>query len=152
MSEFEGKVAVVTGAAGNLGAALSAALARAGSRIALLDRDEDALARARSDLPQGADAEIFVTDLIDPAAVRSTVAAVEQHFGRIDILANVAGGFTMGPALADTDDATWDFMMDLNARSVFNMCRAVLPLMQKTAASGSGGRIINVSARHSARP
>jgi NAD(P)-dependent dehydrogenase (short-subunit alcohol dehydrogenase family) len=147
MSEFEDKVAVVTGAAGNLGAALSAALARAGSRIALLDRDEDALARARSDLPQGADAEIFVTDLIDPAAVRSTVAAVEQHFGRIDILANVAGGFTMGSALADTDDATWDFMMDLNARSVFNMCRAVLPLMQKTAASGSGGRIINVSAR-----
>lgn len=147
MTEFEGKVAVVTGAAGNLGVALSAALARVGSRLALLDRDEGALAHARSDLPQGGDIGIFATDLTDASRVNATIAAVHEQFGRIDSLFNVAGGFTMGPAVTDTDDATWDFMMDLNARSVFNMCRAVLPLMQRAAANGGSGRIINVSAR-----
>jgi len=143
MSEFHGKVAVVTGAAGNLGSALCTRLARNGMRIALLDHAEDALIHAKAALPEGTDAETVVVDLIDPASVAAAVEAVRARFGRIDLLANIAGGFKMGPELHDTDDATWNLMMDLNARSLFHMCRAVVPLMRE---AGSG-RIVNVAAR-----
>ena len=58
----------------------------------------------------------------------------------------IAGGFTMGPPLHETEDKDWNFMMDLNARSVFNCCRAVIPHMLE---QGSG-RIVNISARAAA--
>ncbi|MGD8274505.1 MAG: SDR family NAD(P)-dependent oxidoreductase, partial [Thiohalocapsa sp.] len=90
-----------------------------------------------------ADAAHFVVDLLDPGSVQRCVEAVRGRFGRIDILANVAGGFAMGPTLDETDDATWDLMLDLNARSVFHMTRAVLPLMR----AAGFGRVVNVAAR-----
>jgi NAD(P)-dependent dehydrogenase (short-subunit alcohol dehydrogenase family) len=143
MSEFQGQVAVVTGAAGNLGTALCRKLAEAGASIALLDRDAEAMAQQQAQLPQATDAASFTVDLLDPASVQGTVEAVHKRFGRIDLLANVAGGFAMGPPLDETDDATWDLMLDLNARSVFHMARAVLPLMR----AAGYGRIVNVAAR-----
>jgi NAD(P)-dependent dehydrogenase (short-subunit alcohol dehydrogenase family) len=143
MSEFEGKTAIVTGAAGNVGSAVCQALAAKGTVLAMLDLDEEALASAQAALPAGSTAATFAVDLIDPSSVAAAVDAVMQRFGRIDILANVAGGFAMGPPLQETDDKTWNLMMDLNARSVFNMSRAVLPIMQ----AAGRGRIVNVSAR-----
>ncbi len=143
MSEFQGQVAIVTGAAGNVGTALCHKLAAAGAGLALLDRNTEAMARVLKELPQGTDAASFAVDLLDPASVTTTVQAVQERFQRIDILANVAGGFAMGPTLDETDDATWNLMLDLNARSVFHMARAVLPLMR----SAGYGRIINVAAR-----
>lgn len=143
MSEFQGQVAVVTGAAGNLGTALCRRLAEAGASIALLDRDAEAMAQQQAQLPQATDAASFTVDLLDPTSVQGTVEAVHKRFGRIDLLANVAGGFAMGPPLDETDDATWDLMLDLNARSVFHMARAVLPLMR----AAGYGRIVNVAAR-----
>lgn len=158
MSEFHGRVALVTGAAGNLGSAVAEAFALAGARLALMDVNEEALALLTADLPISngdpdsgrdsgraghADIACFVTDLIDPQSVTQSVDAVRARCGRIDILANIAGGFTMGPPLHETDTTTYDRMLDLNLRSVFNMCRAVVPLMLEQG----GGRIINVSAR-----
>lgn len=143
MSEFQGQVALVTGAAGNLGTALCQKLAAAGATVALLDRDTDAMMQHIDSLPAGSTAVSFGVDLLDPASVAGAVTAVNERFGRIDILANVAGGFAMGPTLDETDDATWDLMLDLNARSVFHMTRAVLPLMR----AAGYGRIVNVAAR-----
>lgn len=143
MQEFEGKLVVITGAAGNVGRAVAAAFAAGGATLALLDRDTDGLAAARAGLPDESRVETFATDLLDPEAVAATVTAVTSQLGGIAVLANVAGGFTMGPPLHETSDRDWDFMLDLNARSVFNMARAVVPGM---LASG-GGRIVNVSAR-----
>lgn len=143
MSEFQDQVAIVTGAAGNLGAVLCQALADRGARAALLDMNQSALTEQRKRLPPGTHSEAFPTDLIDPVSVQRTVRAVRERFGRIDLLANIAGGFRMGPPLQQTDDDTWNLMMDLNARSLFNMCRAVLPIMHEAGA----GRIVNVSAR-----
>lgn len=143
MSEIQGQVAVVTGAAGNLGTALCQKLAETGASIALLDRDAEAMAQLVGQLPDGTEAASFSVDLLDPASVQGTVKAVQERFGRIDFLANVAGGFAMGPTLDATEDTTWDQMMDLNARSVFHMVRAVLPLMR----SAGYGRIVNVAAR-----
>jgi len=143
MKELQDQVAVVTGAAGNIGTALCQALAERGVKLALIDIGDEALAELQVKLPRDLETETFPTDLIDPASVTRTVDAVHSQFGQIDILANIAGGFAMGPPLQETDDDTWNRMMDLNLRSIFNMCRAVVPLMQ---ARGSG-RIVNVSAR-----
>ena len=141
MSEFTGKVAIVTGAAGHLGQAVCQALAAQGALIALLGRHQDRLEAARSHL--GVESASFAVDLVDPQGVERTIAAVLDRFGRIDILANIAGGFTMGPPLHETSDQDWELMMDMNARSVFNACRAVIPRML----AGGGGRIINIAAR-----
>lgn len=146
MYSFDAKVAIVTGAAGNLGRAVAGAFATQGARIALVDLDARAIETVRSEMPAGSEAAVFVADLIAPESVTDMVERIEARFGRIDILANVAGGFVMGPPLHETDDRDWDFMFDLNARTVFNCCRAVLPRML----AAGGGKIINVSARAAA--
>ena len=140
MSELTGKVAIVTGAAGNLGRAVCQTLAARGASIALLGRDAESLEATRAGLGESA---AFAVDLIDPQGLEQTVAAVRARFGRIDILANIAGGFTMGPPLHQTSDQDWDRMMDMNARSVFNACRAVIPHLLGLG----GGRVVNIAAR-----
>jgi NAD(P)-dependent dehydrogenase (short-subunit alcohol dehydrogenase family) len=143
MSDLQDKVVIITGAAGNLGRAVSKAFAAAGAKVALLDLRDDTLQQAAGALPEDSQPFTCAADLIDTDAVSNAVERVLSHYGRIDCLANIAGGFTMGPPLHQTPDKDWDFMMDLNARTVFNTCRAVVPHM---LASG-GGRIVNVSAR-----
>jgi NAD(P)-dependent dehydrogenase (short-subunit alcohol dehydrogenase family) len=142
MGQLNDQVAVVTGAAGNLGRALCAALLEQKAKVAMLDVSADRLAQASQALPAGESAT-FVLDLLSASEVGQTMTAVQEQFGRIDILANVAGGFAMGPPLHETDDATWDRMLDLNLRSVFHCCRAAIPIM---LAQGAGA-VVNVSAR-----
>jgi NAD(P)-dependent dehydrogenase (short-subunit alcohol dehydrogenase family) len=143
MSEFEGKVVMVTGAAGNLGAAVAASFAALGARLALLDHSAERLARTRDDLDLPSPTLLLPTDLTSTDSVAAAADRTVAQLGRVDVLANIAGGFTMGPALHETDDEDWDLMMRLNARSVFNTCRAIVPHMLRQGA----GRIINVSAR-----
>jgi NAD(P)-dependent dehydrogenase (short-subunit alcohol dehydrogenase family) len=143
MSEFEGKVVMVTGAAGNLGAAVAASFAALGARLALLDHSAERLARTRDDLDLPSPTLLLPTDLTSTDSVASAADRTVAQLGRVDVLANIAGGFTMGPALHETDDEDWDLMMQLNVRSVFNTCRAIVPHMLRQG----GGRIINVSAR-----
>lgn len=147
MNEHRQRVVLITGAGGNLGRAVAAAFAADGASLALLDRNAAAIEETITACRGQAAARAFATDLIDPAAVESAIAAVMASFGRIDVLANIAGGFTMGPLVQDTADRDWDFMMNLNARTVFNTCRQVIPRM---LAQG-GGRIVNVSARAAAQ-
>ena len=84
-----------------------------------------------------------MTDLLNAEAVADLAGQIHERFGGVDILANIAGGFTMGPPLHETSDKDWDFMLDLNARSVFHTCRALIPAMLRRG----GGRIVNISAR-----
>lgn len=143
MSEFQNRVTIVTGAAGNVGRAVASAFAARGARLVLVDINEDALDAAGTGLPDNAPVLAVTADLIDPDSVSNAVERALAHYGRIDVVANIAGGFTMGPPLYETPDDDWDLMIDLNARSVFNVCRAVVPHML----GHGGGRIINVSAR-----
>jgi NAD(P)-dependent dehydrogenase (short-subunit alcohol dehydrogenase family) len=147
MQRFQGKAALVTGAGGNLGRAVAQALAREGAAIALVDLKPASLNETRASLGAAVDCLAVPADLIQPESVSDMTRRVLAHFKRIDILANVAGGFTMGPPLHETDDRDWDFMMNLNARTVFNCCRAVIPHMLE---QGSGA-IVNVSARAAAQ-
>ena len=132
MSEFEGKSVVVTGAAGALGSVVANLFLREGASVTGLD-----IVEVEAGFP------MLVADLTDLESARQAVLKV----GRVDVLANIAGGFTMGDSVADTSDDTWDFMMNLNARTVLNMTRAVVPLMR---AQGRG-KIVNIGARNGLR-
>ena len=144
MSEFNGQVAVITGAAGNLGRATAKAFAAKGARLALFDQDAARLKSCVDDLPEKTTGvAAMVVDLFDQGSVDRAVQETLEKFGRIDVLTNIAGGFIMGRPLYETSDSDWNLMMNLNARSVMHACRAVVPhLLQH-----GGGRIINVAAR-----
>ncbi|MDE0453623.1 MAG: SDR family NAD(P)-dependent oxidoreductase [Gammaproteobacteria bacterium] len=128
MNDFNGKRVVVTGAAGVVGRAVADAFHLANADVTGID-----IVEAESPYRS------IVADLIDPEDARR--AAGEA--GHIDVLANIAGGFTMGETVAETSDETWDFMFNLNARTVLNMARAVVPGMRDRGA----GRIVNIGAR-----
>lgn len=128
MNDFSGKRVVVTGAAGVVGRAVADAFHLANADVTGIDIVE-------ANTPYRS----IVADLIDPDdAARAADAA-----GHIDVLANIAGGFTMGESVTETSDETWDFMFNLNARTVLNMARAVVPGMRNHGA----GRIVNIGAR-----
>jgi NAD(P)-dependent dehydrogenase (short-subunit alcohol dehydrogenase family) len=102
MQRFKGKVAIVTGAAGNVGQAVALALAREGASLALADRNESALRETEASLGVDVNSLSIPTDLIKPESVSDMTHRVLSHFKRVDVLANIAGGFTMGPPLHET--------------------------------------------------
>jgi NAD(P)-dependent dehydrogenase (short-subunit alcohol dehydrogenase family) len=129
------RTVMLTGAAGNLGRAVAGAFAATGANLVLLDLK-------RGDLQDG-ERQLFITaDLLDAQSVAAAVAKAVQRFKRIDVLCNIAGGFRMGPPVHETSDKDWDFLFDVNARTVLNMSRAVVPVMLE----GRGGKIVNVGA------
>jgi len=134
------KTVFVTGAAGNLGRAIAAAFEARGANLALVGRTKESLAAAL-----GAESErrLFVAaDLLDQATLDSAVQLARSRFGRIDVLCNIAGGFRMGSPVHETSDADWDFLMDINARTLLHAVRAVVPQML----AAGGGKIVNVGA------
>jgi len=139
MSQFKDKVVLVTGAAGSLGKAVVAAFAEQDAKVLLLDINDDVLKNA---FPQSSAANRLGVNLMDPAAVMAAVNKSTTGAGRIDVLVNVAGGFRMGPSVHETPADMWDLMLNLNATSVVNVARAVVP---KMLAQG-GGKIVSVAA------
>jgi NAD(P)-dependent dehydrogenase (short-subunit alcohol dehydrogenase family) len=138
--DFANEAVVVTGAAGNLGRAVARAFASRGARLFLVDQRLDVLEKA-----YGAenDRQAFgATDLLDQPQTDLAATRAMERFGRIDVLCNLAGGFRMGEAVHETSDATWSFLMDINARTLLGAVRAVVPHM---LAAGRG-RIVNVGA------
>ena len=138
---FENQVVVVTGAAGALGSTTAELFFRAGANVALVDISFAKLTHPR--WKHAKNVGLFETDLTDVNSVNNTVAQIIQRFGQIDCLANVAGGFKMGPMVHETSVADWDFMLNLNSKSVFLMCRAVIPHMLEK----KKGKVVNVAAR-----
>ncbi|MEO8249553.1 MAG: SDR family NAD(P)-dependent oxidoreductase [Burkholderiales bacterium] len=136
----EQRTVMITGAAGNLGRAVASVFHDQGARLALLDRvPETLLTEFGGDTP---DRLLISANLLDRAEVDAGIAMAVAKFGKIDVLCNLAGGFRMGEAVHETSDQTWDFLFDLNARSLLNMARAVVPQMIE----GGGGKIVNVGA------
>lgn len=129
VQDFAGRVVVVTGAAGALGSAVAAHFVHRGATVAGFD------------VVEGDD--IIACDLFDQSSCQNAVDLVLEKHQKIDVLANVAGGFAMGDTVHETTAATWDLMHKLNTGSVVHMAAAAVPAMVK---SGSG-KIINVAAR-----
>ena len=140
MSEISGRIVVITGAAGALGSVASKKFFNEGAKLALLDRNADAVDRQWKGEK---DVIRLETDLVSASSIESSVGCLMERFGRIDALVNIAGGFTMGPPVHETSEETWDYMLDLNAKSVFLMSRAVLPVMRKQ----KKGSVVNVAAK-----
>ncbi|KQT13188.1 SDR family NAD(P)-dependent oxidoreductase [Ramlibacter sp. Leaf400] len=130
---------LITGAAGHLGQALAATYRGRGARRVLVDRHADALARA---FGESADTLLLAADLLDAEQVHAAVLQAVDRFGRIDALCHLAGGFRMGEAVHETSPQTWDFLLDLNARTFLNIARALVPHMLERG----GGRIVTVGA------
>ena len=131
---------IVTGATGNVGRAVAAAFAERGANLVLVDRSRERLAAAF-----GAPNERCLhapTDLLDQAQVNAAVQAATERFRRIDVLCNIAGGFRMGEPVHETSDENWNFLFDINGRTLLHAARAVVPRML----DGGGGRIVNVGA------
>jgi NAD(P)-dependent dehydrogenase (short-subunit alcohol dehydrogenase family) len=142
--DFTDRVVVVTGVAGNLGIAVANAFAAAGARIAFVDRSPDRLPRLFPELAESPNHFIAPpTDVTDAVSVAAAVEEIHKHLGRIDALVNTAGGYRAGTPLHKTPLSDWDFMLNLNARSVFATCKAVIPKMLEQGA----GKIVNVSSR-----
>lgn len=130
---------LITGAAGQLGQAVAAHFQRGGARLLLLDRDAQALQRLYGDMPG---AQTVAADLLDRAQLQARIDAAWAAPQRIDVLCHLAGGFRMGEAVHELAAGSWDFLMDLNARSFLNVAAAVVPRMLAQGA----GRVVTVGA------
>lgn len=138
-----GKVALVTGPAKGMGAAVSKAFAEEGCRMVLLGRDLAAIEPVAADIrASGGEALVSACDVTSERDCETAVEAAQAHFdGAIDILVNVAGGTgPIGKSGAETTNAEFRDIIDVNMAGCFNMIRAVAPVM---IAQGSG-KIVNV--------
>jgi len=128
---LDGKVCVVTGAAGVIGGETVSVFAREGAVVAAVDVQGEV------------DAPLFlVADLTDADQVAATYAAVAERFGRIDVLFNNAGiALPQDGSVLDTDLATWNRVIEVNLTSVFLCCKYGIPYLLR----GGGGSVINTS-------
>ena len=134
------RTVMITGAAGNLGRCVAASFLASGANLVLVDLRRESLEKAF-----GAEDErrLFApTNLLEQEQVNGAVKAAIERFGSIDVLCNLAGGFRMGEAVHETADENWDFLFDINARTLLHAVRAVVPHM----IDSGGGKIVNVGA------
>lgn len=137
---FENQTVMVTGAGGNLGRAVAHAFARAGAKLVLVDLQRESLEKAFGQ--EDAQSLFVPANLLDKDQVSAAVKTATDRFTRIDVVCNLAGGFRMGPPVHETSDQDWNFLFDLNVRSMLHVIRAVVPLM----IDSGGGKIVNVAA------
>lgn len=138
--ELKDRTVLITGAAGNLGRAVANAFAERGANLVLVDLQKEALEKAFG--ARNERSLLAPTDLLDQAQVDATVKSAIERFQRIDVLVNVAGGFRMGEPVHAMSDTTWNFMLDLNARTLMHVVRGVVPRMLEQG----GGKIVNIGA------
>jgi 2-keto-3-deoxy-L-fuconate dehydrogenase len=140
--EFAGLAAVVTGGASGIGLATAQLLAARGAKVAVLDRDGDALAGLPAGgVPGGHGLRGFAADVTDDAAVRTAIAAAAAGLGGIDILVNNAGIGAIG-SVEDNDDDEWRQVFDVNVFGMVRVARAALPWLRRAAARGQAA-IVN---------
>lgn len=137
MMDFTGKTALVTGAAGGIGTAITRMLRNQGARVAVADRDTD-----------GIDADAHLPgNLLDPDYADTLPARAEQALSGLDIVINNAGVITRG-SVTDTSDDDWAMSLGVNVEAPFRICRAAIPIM----ASQGGGAIVNTASCWGLRP
>ncbi len=149
---LEGKAAIITGAAGTLGAATVAIFIARGARVLGVDLSAEGLETVRAALPSGAPFVGVVADVTDEAAVASYVERARAEFGRLDILFNnagVEGGESTAWRLTpQVNRADFDHVFAVNVAGVFLNMKYAIPMM----AAGGGGSVINTASVAGIRP
>jgi len=140
MRALDDKVAIVTGGGGGIGAAIAQRFSREGARVAIVDIDGSAAEYCAHRIAVGENAVPHIADVTKKYAVSELVMATLSRWRRVDILVNVAGGAER-KAVIDMTAADWDRVVDMNLKSVFLCCQAVLPAMVKQ----HYGKIVNIS-------
>ena len=145
---FAGQTALVTGAGGGIGSAISRRLAAEGAHVFVADANEAAAKDVADALVgDGCPAEPLVFDLLDPVASAAAVQQIVEAGGRLDVLVNNAGINRRGNLLSLTQ-ADWDLSFAVNVDSLFHLCRAVLPHM----VDAGGGSIVNTASQWGLNP
>ncbi len=143
MLDFDGKVAIITGASGLLASGVIPIFREAGANLALTCGD-DRLYQRFPDLRDDPNHLCLqARDLSNPEVVEALTAAVLDRFGRIDVLVNIVGGWDAGQPVHEMSIETWNIMLRLNSTITFLMSRAVIPTML----DNGGGAIVNIGAR-----
>ncbi|HZP79049.1 MAG TPA: SDR family NAD(P)-dependent oxidoreductase [Pseudolabrys sp.] len=140
--QLKGRVAVITGPAKGMGAAITKAFAAEGCKLALIGRDVAAIKPVAEEVKAaGAEAIIIPCDLTDAAQCEAAAQKTKATYGRIDILVNVAGGSgPIGKTGVETTPAEFDDIITLNMHGCFHSMRSVLPSMM----AQRYGKIVNV--------
>lgn len=140
MGKLDGKTALVTGASRGIGRGIAAALAREGARLAITSRSAEGLQSATAALkPLCGELLPVIADVGQEGDVDALFAALEERFGRLDLLVNNAGAFDGGP-LDQFSIAAWDRVIGANLRGPFLCTRLALRIMKRQ----KSGRIINI--------
>jgi NAD(P)-dependent dehydrogenase (short-subunit alcohol dehydrogenase family) len=136
------RIVLITGADGGLGVNVTTAFLEAGANVIGSSR------KIQQSSFNSPDFTAIPADMATPEGASVLVEQVMAHFGKIDVLVHTVGGFAGGQSVAETDDATFRRMFDLNVNSAFYLLRAALPGMQKTG----NGRIIAIGSRAAVDP
>ena len=135
---------LITGGTGILGSAVTKAYLAQGDTVAVTYLFEDEVARFKQHNPKlSEDVAFLFANVTVEAEVQKTITEFISKFGSLDVLINIVGGFVGGIPTAELEQEQWDFMMDLNLKSVFLCCKTAIPHMT----AQSYGKIVNVSAR-----
>ena len=135
---------LITGGTGILGSAVTKAYLAQGDTVAVTYLFENEVERFKQYNPElSQDVTFLFANVTEESAVQSSFEAFLSQFGRLDILVNIVGGFVGGIPAVELEEEQWDFMMNLNLKSVFLCCKTVIPHMTEHGY----GKIINVSAR-----
>ncbi len=150
MAELDGKVAIVTGGAGALGGAVVAELLVAGARVFVPYEHESHLARLRERLDGSSLGRLdgMALDLTNEEAVARVYGKITGQVGGVDILVNIAGGFSGGDPVHETPWSLWQQQLDVNLKTAVLSCKAAVPHMIVRGA----GAIVNVSSRTAVQP
>ncbi len=145
-TKMTGKKVLITGPAGNLGAAVTNKFKAAGAHLILPDRDPQRLLEIYPDLVDDSRHQLLTgIDLLDLPALENHLDHAIQHSGGLDILVHTVGGFEMGEKVYQISSQSWEKMINLNVKTLLNITRVVLPQMIK---QGSG-KITTIGARPS---
>ncbi len=150
MARLSGKVAIITGGAGGIGAATAELFAEEGAKVALVDIDADALTAVQRGIGErvaGAQILSIVGDVGEESTARTIVERTLEHFGAIDVLINNAGIRSYEPLDAAKAE-TWQRILSVNLLSYAFLAREALPALRK---SGRGS-IVNISSTHAFNP
>ena len=143
MARFEGKIAVVTGAGGGIGSAISKRLASEGAHVVVTDMNGDLASTTVAEIAgEGGRESAIVADISSGESCRELIAKVIAEHGKIDVLCNNAGINRRGNILAISDD-DWRLSFAVNIDAMFHLCKAVVPHM----VDARGGAIVNTASQ-----